>query len=459
MTTHPTLQVAQNSNYIFFKQPQNIISLLVLGILTASAVHYDILGSVHPVYFSTAGALVLVGIAWVVLERYQASKSSRLGTTSEAPVVVRTRIVRTDQAQPNFTTITYQHEISNSDLSQYSQWLLEDEQRLLLRQKEILILTAEKVLPWSVPAYTMITERNRNMSLTQSELNKKVTTVDYEAHADWAYYDVAGHYYVDFANAYEFGGGYRSGGAVQEEMMFWMIPKLVHLAFASEKANAPIKIWGNESSEGAANSFIVHNVERYYDLRHIPYGQAFYRASDSQLARTAERLSAKDKKKVLSTTAQGLAPLVMETPDSPAVNIIGLAALDWRSEKVGRLYRKEELLYHYKAALFAFQAAALQEQTQGKKPIIHTGAWGCGAFGNSEKTMIFIQLLAAGAANVKVVFHGVDNDARQPYYTTDFIKARIKDLATGTKTVEECFNWILKEQETDRSWSTKSDPS
>ena len=45
-------------------------------------------------------------------------------------------------------------------------------------------------------------------------------------------------FWVDFANASTFGGGFRSKGNVQEERMFMEFPQLAQLAFAKKKKSA-----------------------------------------------------------------------------------------------------------------------------------------------------------------------------------------------------------------------------
>ena len=40
--------------------------------------------------------------------------------------------------------------------------------------------------------------------------------------------------------------------------------------------------------------------------------------------------------------------------------------------------------------------------------MIHTGFWGCGAFGGNRTLMVAIQALGADLAGVELTFHGVD---------------------------------------------------
>ncbi len=44
----------------------------------------------------------------------------------------------------------------------------------------------------------------------------------------------------------------------------------------------------------------------------------------------------------------------------------------------------------------------------GAQPLIHTGFWGCGAFGGNRTLMVILQALAADLAGVETVFWAVD---------------------------------------------------
>jgi hypothetical protein len=63
----------------------------------------------------------------------------------------------------------------------------------------------------------------------------------------------------------------------------------------------------------------------------------------------------------------------------------------------------------------AFQTAyrAFRTLADQRGKIVHTGAWGCGDFGNSENVMAVLQILAAQAAGVKLVYHNPKDAAYQ----------------------------------------------
>eukprot|EP00756_Hemistasia_phaeocysticola_P046868 Hpha_TRINITY_DN2070_c0_g2::TRINITY_DN2070_c0_g2_i1::g.82893::m.82893 len=61
-------------------------------------------------------------------------------------------------------------------------------------------------------------------------------------------------------------------------------------------------------------------------------------------------------------------------------------------------------------AYTAFVGAAAM--SEGKRCVVHSGNWGCGAFGNSVTVISAVQCLAAKLAGVELVYHymGPPND-------------------------------------------------
>lgn len=76
-------------------------------------------------------------------------------------------------------------------------------------------------------------------------------------------------------------------------------------------------------------------------------------------------------------------------------------------------YTKEQIVFIMKTLLAGFGAAARISEQGGKKSCaIHTGRWGCGAFGNSEELMLLAQIVAASMTGVsRLLFHAVSADA------------------------------------------------
>lgn len=97
------------------------------------------------------------------------------------------------------------------------------------------------------------------------------------------------------------------------------------------------------------------------------------------------------------------------TPIEPPTitNFIAIAA---PSGGVGP-YTAAPIKYSLTAAFTGFQAAVEQTRSENAsaETIVHSGFWGCGAFGGNRTLMTMIQLLAASAAGVgKLVFHTGD---------------------------------------------------
>jgi len=73
------------------------------------------------------------------------------------------------------------------------------------------------------------------------------------------------------------------------------------------------------------------------------------------------------------------------------------------------IYRKEEIEFILKTAFSGFAAARLQSLGSSASPpqvAIHTGYWGCGAYGGNRTLMALLQLLAAQLAKIdRLVFH------------------------------------------------------
>jgi len=44
---------------------------------------------------------------------------------------------------------------------------------------------------------------------------------------------------------------------------------------------------------------------------------------------------------------------------------------------------------------------------------IHTGHWGCGAYGGNKSLMAILQIIAAEAAGVRLMYHTLDQEGEQ----------------------------------------------
>ena len=177
-------------------------------------------------------------------------------------------------------------------------------------------------------------------------------------------------FWVDFANAHHFGGGFRSSGNVQEERMFDEFPSLPDLAYVLRDSKAILPVTSGDVPE----PFLVTSLSRRWDVSKVPYG-----------------------KKLDSTSPEEVRDSVITPPKPYAVaHIIGLAALDYSKGGNQSRYSMEDLKYHVQAALLGDLAA--RQYNGSSQVIIHTGKWGSGAFKNSVKMLTALQILAAEMA-------------------------------------------------------------
>lgn len=91
--------------------------------------------------------------------------------------------------------------------------------------------------------------------------------------------------------------------------------------------------------------------------------------------------------------------------------ITNLIAMEAPSSGDG-FYTKEQINYILTTAFTGFSAARIETNrgdTEARSTIIHTGFWGCGAYGGNRVLMALLQLLAATLANIEeLVFHALD---------------------------------------------------
>lgn len=410
----------KNTCYSFYKF-KYIFAYASIAILGSCLIQYMATTTlVSAVYFYMGGSFAALTLISIIFDSLKKKPSSK------------TVIERNAKKEGMLEIVTLK--VKSSNPQDYLNWLFAYKHKLYAQQQEILKLTLANHSPkkGSIYKYIMI----RPEEGEDSQLDKVITDLDVVIDKEWAHFDQEDEFFVDFANAQTFGGGYRTGGCVQEEREFWANYELAHMGYAAERAENPIKIWEHVI---VPHSFIIPRVRRHYDLRKVPYGLELY------------------------TTTQSLHPLVRPLSQAPRIHIIGLAALDWRGQspkKGNRIcYSRGNLLYHYKAAFFAFQQAAKLQERRGKKAIVHTGAWGCGAFLNSEKTMTLLQIIAAANAGVKIIFHGVDTDPRQPHMTTSFIQSIEHSLKTQHMTANKVIDFIFEQQMKESAFRIKLDES
>ena len=91
--------------------------------------------------------------------------------------------------------------------------------------------------------------------------------------------------------------------------------------------------------------------------------------------------------------------------DPPTItNLIAMAAPTYRSGRYERAMIERILVTAYTG--FAAAVAESARLAPGAPVVVHTGFWGCGAFGGNRTLMSVLQLIAAGMAGLaRLVFH------------------------------------------------------
>jgi len=107
-------------------------------------------------------------------------------------------------------------------------------------------------------------------------------------------------------------------------------------------------------------------------------------------------------------------------------------------------YSYAEIKYVLTAAFTGFLAARIESQLEVPEPIVivHTGFWGCGAYGGNRVLMALLQLLAARLAEIDLlVFHTGDSSRSKALAAAEHILNQ--ELATGNENTTMS-DWLRK---------------
>jgi hypothetical protein len=114
--------------------------------------------------------------------------------------------------------------------------------------------------------------------------------------------------------------------------------------------------------------------------------------------------------------------------------ISNLLAMEAPAGGNGR-YTRQEIEYILSTAFTGFTAARIescQDRAQPPEVVVHTGFWGCGAYGGNRVLMALLQLLAARLAHVsRLVFHTGDAAGSQALLQAS--RTLQQDLESGTQ--------------------------
>lgn len=192
------------------------------------------------------------------------------------------------------------------------------------------------------------------------------------------------HWHLNFAN-FDLFSAYAGSLLAQDEMQVLEHPDLarVRQALQAERLSTLV------TDRVGPTPFTLTGVPRRGVIETAPsprqpgglYGNRFAAASVDQ---------------VLAATS------VIEPPTLS--NVVAMEALAYgRGE-----YRSDEITGILTTAVTGFGAAVVETKrlSPGSRTVIHTGWWGCGAYGGNQELMALLQLVAAEWAEVdEVVFH------------------------------------------------------
>ncbi len=189
-------------------------------------------------------------------------------------------------------------------------------------------------------------------------------------------------WHVNFADPRLF-FGYGGGLFAQDEMQVAEHPVLAALKEALNAGDGTPKT----EEEGQPTPVLVKGAERRCHVATGPdvgegrphglYGNAFARATREAVRRATSRI------------------------EPPTVtNLIAIAAPGYGSGA----YTKSQVDEILATAYTGFRAAVIE--SGGASAVVHSGFWGCGAFGGNRVLMLLLQVVAAGAAGIeRLVLH------------------------------------------------------
>lgn len=221
------------------------------------------------------------------------------------------------------------------------------------------------------------------------------------------------HWTADFADN-DLLGFCKGGLLAQEELLCVEHPSLVHLKEELEKSDETRYLSRPNSPDRIA---LIRGAKRRAVFN--MYGNGFASASHEEINRHLQVI-----------------------PDPQASNIFAFAA------PVGAPntpYSRSDFETAFIRAYNAFRAMKEGGDERNKTVVVHTGNWGCGAFGGNPVIMNLLQMLAASAAGVEHLnFYPMS--ARQEMTEANRIfdeVQRVKPIAT----VEEVISYLEKNYE------------
>jgi hypothetical protein len=230
-----------------------------------------------------------------------------------------------------------------------------------------------------------------------SGVGRQMTDGSFEIREDYFAYDSSPQgtveWYLNFAHAYLF-CAYGGSLFAQDEMQVTEHPALASLRHALIKAEIkPLTV-----ENGTATPVLIAGVERRCSV-----ATDVNAAEGRPYGLYGNNFSGADEAAILQATR------LLEPPTTS--NIIAMEAPACGE---GR-YTREQLTFILSTAFTGFKAAvgeSKRETSSAMQTVIHTGYWGCGAYGGNRQLMPLLQMIAACYAGVdSLVFHtGGDKD-------------------------------------------------
>lgn len=201
-------------------------------------------------------------------------------------------------------------------------------------------------------------------------------------------------WHVNFADPRLF-VAYSSALLAQDELQVAEHPILGSVAEARAASGCPAR---TVDERGRPTPVTITGVQRRCVIDTLPrpeagrarglYGNAFSRAPKEQV----------------TAATRPLAPPTI-------THILAMAAVPCGHDA----YDKDEISYMLNAAHTGFSAARRESEhvVAGSRTVIHTGFWGCGAFGGNRTLMTILQALAGDLADVDIVYWAFDQAGLQ----------------------------------------------
>ncbi|EAR93857.4 poly (ADP-ribose) glycohydrolase (macronuclear) [Tetrahymena thermophila SB210] len=237
------------------------------------------------------------------------------------------------------------------------------------------------------------------------------------------------HWYLNFADNKLF-GFYTSALYAQDELQCTEMPMLAHVKEYLETQRSVPNLKPRTQEKDEPTPVLIVNVPRIGTIDINPdqkYRQGLYGNNFRQLKEQdlPQKLTIFEKENLVYT------------------NIIAMSAIGYGNGQ----YTKDQIIFTLYTAYKAFRQAL--EITNlyypNQKCVIHTGNWGCGAFGNNYQLIAILQILAANLAGVDKMYyhtfsqHGTDqfNIGQAIYYQIIQNLASNKGEVKISKIIEE----------------------